>query len=144
MRHSVLQEKTGRTGLQTDIFRRFYDPKSLHFLISRKALKSLMVTSAPPDYQQTSAKKCAWLHVPPFTKIIYNTDLPCYLFRAVPQGYLRYHSLAIVLILPPIKLNSNSHIVLFFFSFCWQMLTEIKMHNVGAVSFSFIWGFIKG
>ena len=38
--------RTGRTGLQVDIFRRFYEPKFLHLLISRKALKSLMVTSA--------------------------------------------------------------------------------------------------
>ena len=39
--------KTGRTGLQIDTFRRrFFEPKFLHLLISRKALKWLMVTSA--------------------------------------------------------------------------------------------------
>ena len=33
--------KTGRTGLQIDIFRRFCESKFLHIFISRKALKSL-------------------------------------------------------------------------------------------------------
>ena len=41
---SVLWEKTGRTSLQIDTFR-FYEPKSLHFLLSRKALKSFITTS---------------------------------------------------------------------------------------------------
>ena len=36
--------KTGRTSLQIDTFR-FYEPKSLHFLLSRKALKSFITTS---------------------------------------------------------------------------------------------------
>ena len=46
--------KTGRTGLQTVIFRRrFYEPNFLHHLISRKILKSLMETSAPPLGRQT-------------------------------------------------------------------------------------------
>ena len=42
---SVLWEKSGRTGLQIDTFR-FYEPKSLHFLLSRRALKSFIATSA--------------------------------------------------------------------------------------------------
>ena len=46
MRHTALG-KTGRTGLQRDTFRRrLYVPQFLHPLISRKALKSLTVTSA--------------------------------------------------------------------------------------------------
>ena len=49
--------KTGRTGLQTDIFkRRFYEPTFLHLLLSRKVLKSLMEASAPCDEQLASAK----------------------------------------------------------------------------------------
>jgi len=40
--------KTGRTGLQIDIFRkRFYEPKFSHVLLSRKAVKSLTVSCAP-------------------------------------------------------------------------------------------------
>ena len=37
--------KGSRTGLQIHIFR-FYEPKFLHLLISRKALKSLTVSTA--------------------------------------------------------------------------------------------------
>ena len=50
MRHSVFWEKTGRIGLQIGIFRRrFYEPNFLYLLISRKALKSLMVTYVPSN-----------------------------------------------------------------------------------------------
>ena len=38
--------KTGRTGLQIDIFRRFYESQFLHLLIPRETLTLLMVTSA--------------------------------------------------------------------------------------------------
>ena len=39
--------KTGRTGLQIDLFRRrFYESQFLHLLIPRETLTSLMVTSA--------------------------------------------------------------------------------------------------
>ena len=38
--------KTGRTGLQIDLFRRFYESQFLHLLIPRETLMSLMVTSA--------------------------------------------------------------------------------------------------
>ena len=40
----------------------------LHHLVSRKALKSLMVTSALPDKQQASAKLCAHCMYPPLLK----------------------------------------------------------------------------
>ena len=58
-------KKTGITGLQIDLFRRrFYEPNFLHLLTSRKALKSLMETSAPRNQQQpfweTSIKMRAW------------------------------------------------------------------------------------
>ena len=77
MRHSVLQEKLAEQAFrQLDIFRRrFYEPSFLHLLI-RKALELVTMTSAPRDQQRASAKMCSWLHVPPFTKITYNTDLP--------------------------------------------------------------------
>ena len=46
MRHSAL-EKTGRTGLQIDPFKKmFYEFQFLHLLIPRDTLTSLMVTSA--------------------------------------------------------------------------------------------------
>ena len=58
--------KTGRTRLQiVRCFlrgRRLYEPDFLHLLLSRKALKSLTVTSAPRDEPQ--AKTCAWLRAP--------------------------------------------------------------------------------
>ena len=39
--------KTGRTGLQIDLFRRrFYESQFLHLLIPRETLMSLMVKSA--------------------------------------------------------------------------------------------------
>ena len=39
--------KTGRTGLQIDLFRRrFYESQFLHLLIPRETLTSLMVKSA--------------------------------------------------------------------------------------------------
>ena len=61
MRCSVLWEKlAGQAFRELDIFRRrFYEPKFLHLLISREALKSLVVTTAPRDEQQASAKTCA-------------------------------------------------------------------------------------
>ena len=47
MRLSVLQEKVGEVAFRwLGIFRKFYEPKFLHLLISRKALKSLIVKSA--------------------------------------------------------------------------------------------------
>ena len=46
MRHSAL-EKTGRTGLQIDPFKKmFYEFQFLHLLIPRETLTSLIVTSA--------------------------------------------------------------------------------------------------
>ena len=38
--------KTGKTGLQIDLFKRFYESQFLHLLIPRKTLTSLMVPSA--------------------------------------------------------------------------------------------------
>ena len=59
-------------------------------LVSIKLLKSLIVTSVPFDWQQSSTKICNWLHVPSsITSNIILTDLPPCLFGAVSQGYLR-------------------------------------------------------
>ena len=67
---TLLQDKLAEQAFgQLDIFRRFYKPSVLHLLTSRKALKSLMETSAPGDWQQPSAKTCAWLHASLVTKI---------------------------------------------------------------------------
>lgn len=50
MTHCVLWKKTGRRWLQIGTFRkRFYKPNFLCLLMSRKALTSLMITSAPHD-----------------------------------------------------------------------------------------------
>ena len=46
-RDTLCTGKNSRTGLQIDTFRRrFYAPQFLHLLISRKALKSLTVSTA--------------------------------------------------------------------------------------------------
>ena len=98
--------KPSRTGLQIV---RYYQEKILraqflHLLISRKALKSFMVTSAPCDYQQPSAKMCAWLHVSPFTKITYIQIFPPTSSEQFLRAIWNAASQAIVLILPQIKL----------------------------------------
>ena len=74
--------KTGRRGLQIE---KILWTQFLQLLLSRKALKSLMVTSAPHDQRQTSAK-CVLDACPSFTKVICNTDLPSYLFGASTSG----------------------------------------------------------
>ena len=68
--HSVFWGKLAEQAFgELDIFRRkFYEPKFFHLLTRRKALEPLMVTSAPCDYQEASAKMCAWLHIPPLPK----------------------------------------------------------------------------
>ena len=60
-------EQTGRRALHKGQYfqEKIYEPKFLHRLIPRKALKSLTMTSAPRDKQQASAKMCVWLQVPP-------------------------------------------------------------------------------
>ena len=56
--------KTGRAGLQWDVFRSwFYEPNSCIASYPKKALKSFTVTTAPCDEQKPSGKICAWLHV---------------------------------------------------------------------------------
>ena len=57
MRHSAL-EKTGRTGLQIDPFKKmFYEFQFLHLLILRETLTSSMVTSALAIKENFTVKK---------------------------------------------------------------------------------------
>ena len=91
-RNEVLcaQWKTGKTGLQ--IVRYFQKlilwAQFLYLLISRKALKSFMVTTVSRDWQKASAKICAWLHVFPLYQNHTSTDLSPMTFREVSQSYL--------------------------------------------------------
>ena len=115
--------KTGRTGLQ--IVKYFQELilgaqyplyplyiyiyiYPLHPLVSRKALKSFMVMTAPCDYQkpQETSRNLLEIYVfdrmySPFTKIAYILTFP-----PISLGqFLRALSQASVLILPQIKLN---------------------------------------
>ena len=57
MRHSLCAlGKTDKTGLQIDIFRRFYEPKFLHLLIPREVLTSLMAAFALTIKEKTTIK----------------------------------------------------------------------------------------
>ena len=50
MRHSVLWEKLAEQAFRELFFgRRLYEPNFLHLLITRRALESLMETSASRD-----------------------------------------------------------------------------------------------
>ena len=102
--------KTGRIGLQ--IVKYFQElilgAQYLHPLVSRKALKSFMVMTAPCDYQkpQETSRNLLETYVfdrmySPFTKIAYILTFP-----PISLGqFLRALSQASVLILPQIKLN---------------------------------------
>ena len=103
--------KTGRTGLQIvkyfqELIYIYIYP--LHPLVSRKALKSFMVMTAPCDYQkpQETSRNLLEIYVfdrmySPFTKIAYILTFP-----PISLGqFLRALSQASVLILPQIKLN---------------------------------------
>ena len=91
----------------------------LHLLISKKALKSLLVTSAPQDKQKSSKKIIhAWLHILTVHQNHIYVDLP-HPPPASLEQFLRdiWDAVfqAIVLISPPIKLNSQlSHYDFFF------------------------------
>ena len=94
--------KPGRAGLH--IVQYFQEKilwaQFLHLLVSRKALKSFMVMSAPRDY----FKMCAWLHgPPPFTKITCIVTSP-HLFGALFQGCLKCCLLSCSLHFAPFKL----------------------------------------
>ena len=119
--------KTGRTGLQ--IVRYFQEPilwaQFLYLLISRKALKSFMVTDVCSCWlavtctrlAATFCKKCVLgCMYSPFTKITYILIfLPASLeqfLRAIWDAV----SWAAVLILPQIKLNSLLSCCAFFLS----------------------------
>ena len=65
MRHPVPWRQMGRRSLQ--IVRYFQEKvlwgQFLSLLISRRAIKSLMMTYAPCDQQQISARMCVWVHI---------------------------------------------------------------------------------
>lgn len=106
VRHSMLWEN--RKNRSSDIYiQEILWAQFLRLLISRKALKCFMVTSAPHDQQQPSAKcilDC--MHLPLHQNHIF-TDLSPYLFGEVFQSFWNAASWAMVLILSQIKFNSQ-------------------------------------
>ena len=118
------QGKAGRTGLQ--MVRYFQEPilwaQFWYLLICIKALKSFMVMTVPHD--QKSFRKLIesfWKNIGLIAYILPSPKSHIHwpfppasleqFLRATWDGF----SQAATLILPPIKLNSNSHIVFFFF-----------------------------
>ena len=118
------QGKAGRTGLQ--MVRYFQEPilwaQFWYLLICIKALKSFMVMTVPHD--QKSFRKLVesfWKNIGLIAYILPSPKSHIHwpfppasleqFLRATWDGF----SQAATLILPPIKLNSNSHIVFFFF-----------------------------
>ena len=102
----------------------------LYLLISRKALKSSMLTNVPCDYQKPSAKR--YCMYSPFTKITYLLiffTASGEQFLSVIWGAVYW---AIVLILPQIKHHLQlSHCVFsfFFYSTAKHTLTKINGSN---------------
>ena len=108
--------KTGRTGLQIDIFRsQFYEPHSCVFSYLEKHSNGDNCSWLAETFCKKKKKICACFHISPSAKSHIYWPSP-YLFGIVSQGYLRYclpgyspH------ILPQIKLPSQlSHSVLLF------------------------------
>ena len=68
MRYSVLWKKNWKNRPSDSwTLRRFYEPKFLHLLISRKALKSLTVTSVLAMRREKHLKikmECLWFRHP--------------------------------------------------------------------------------
>ena len=111
--------KLARTGLQTV---RYFQEKILwaqfvHLLMSREALKSVMVTSVPSsNLLQKRVLDCLYhTSFPSFTKITYILTFPPTSSERFLRAIWNAVSQAIVLILPQIKLNSQlSRCTLFF------------------------------
>ena len=135
MRHSWAQGKAGRTGLQ--MVRYFQEPilwdQFWYLLICIKALKSFMVMTVPHD--QKSFRKLVesfWKNIGLIAYILPSPKSHIHwpfppasleqFLRATWDGF----SQAATLILPPIKLNSNSHIVFCFFFFSVQTFPIIR------------------
>ena len=89
MRNSVLEGKTGRTGLQ--IVRYSQEPilwaQFLYLLISRKALHGDICSSWLAKTWKKK-KKSAWLHVLPLHQNSIYPGIPPYFFGAVSQSSL--------------------------------------------------------
>ena len=89
MRNSVLEGKTGRTGLQ--IVRYSQEPilwaQFLYLLISRKALHGDICSSWLAKTCKKK-KKSAWLHVLPLHQNSIYPGIPPYFFGAVSQSSL--------------------------------------------------------
>ena len=71
------------------------------------------------DKQQASTKMCAWLHIPPFTEVIYNTDFPPNSLEQFLRVLWNSVSQPIVLILPP------SRKIYAFELWCWRRLLRV-------------------
>ena len=69
--------------------------------------------------QQASTKMCAWLHIPAFTEIIYNTDFPPNSLEQFLRVLWNSVSQPIVLILPP------SRKIYAFELWCWRRLLRV-------------------
>ena len=103
VRHSVLQGNWWNRFLDRYFQALISWSQSLHLFTSRKSLNPFMMTSAPHEEQKTLCKVSFWLH---FTKS--HIDLPPtasleQALRAIWGAVIQ----AAVLILPPIKLNSQ-------------------------------------
>ena len=72
------------------------------------------------------------------------TVLP-YVFGGVPQSYVRCVFWAVILILPPVKLNwQRSHCVLFKSAACWNHSYDMHLSCLGPVSCAFTPEFPRG
>ena len=84
---SALGKLTEQAFKQLDVFQEesLYEPKLLHLPVHRKTLKSLRLL-----FLVTSSNLLRYVpgYTHPFAKIIYNTNLPLYLFRTVSQSVI--------------------------------------------------------
>ena len=118
----------------------------LHLLISRKALNSFMVIPVPSWLAKSSAKTRAWLHILLSSPKSHIYQPSLYLFGAASQSIWNAISRAIVLILPPIKLNSQLFLSTFFKSTLWVYMypaTDISLNgyfkNLHFKKFKYSW-----
>ena len=127
--------KTGRTGLQTGIFRSwFYEPSSC--ISPWKGPKilhggncSLWLAKLPQTSRNLLEKNVPDCMYSPFTKITYILTLPHCLLGAASQSYLRCCLLGCILILPQIKLNSQLLCCAFFKSTVNDIFAQTHTHT---------------
>ena len=108
--------KTGRTGLQ--ILKYFQEmilwAQFLQLLLSRKVLKSFMVTSTHETSRNLLQKICAWLHGLRLHQNHIYTDHPPSSLEQFLRGIWGAVFWAMVLILLQVKLNSQLSFYAFF------------------------------